>query len=328
MEYLRIPNWEDYQHYKDRAPPWIKLHNALLDDYEFCSLPDAAKFQVICLWLLASRLNNIIPADPDWIANRIGANTPVDLAVLLEAGFIEPVPAEHVATQTEQVATQDKKGAGAMSKTAPAWGNRHIPKAIKELVHERDNGTCQTCGSTENIEFDHIVPISKGGVSIDSNLQLLCRSCNRRKRAKPAEQVATQDAGADSGLRSLEGEGEGEGEGEREKKEKSPPKKKSASKAKSKHKNPEGFEKVWLLKPSRSGGNPKRSAQSAWNARMEEKHDPEEISAGVIRYTNWLRAKGSIGTEYVMQMATFLGPDLHFQEKWQETAVKSEYLDM
>jgi len=216
MEYLRIPNWEDYQHYKDRAPPWIKLHNALLDDYEFCSLPDAAKFQVICLWLLASRLNNIIPADPDWIANRIGANTPVDLAVLLEAGFIEPVPAEHVATQTEQVATQDKKGAGAMSKTAPAWGNRHIPKAIKELVHERDNGTCQTCGSTENIEFDHIVPISKGGVSIDSNLQLLCRSCNRRKRAKPAEQVATQDAGADSGLRSLEGEGEGEGEGEDE----------------------------------------------------------------------------------------------------------------
>ena len=30
-----VKNWDEFQHYKDRNPPWIKLHNHLLDDYEF-----------------------------------------------------------------------------------------------------------------------------------------------------------------------------------------------------------------------------------------------------------------------------------------------------
>ena len=35
---LRILNWEKFQHYKVRRPPWIKLHHSLLDDYAFhCS---------------------------------------------------------------------------------------------------------------------------------------------------------------------------------------------------------------------------------------------------------------------------------------------------
>jgi hypothetical protein len=36
----------------------------------------------------------------------------------------------------------------------------------------------------ENVEFDHIIPWSKGGSSEDSNIRLLCRACNRRRRAE------------------------------------------------------------------------------------------------------------------------------------------------
>jgi hypothetical protein len=32
---LTPKNWKSFQHYKDRAPAWIKLHKALLDDYNF-----------------------------------------------------------------------------------------------------------------------------------------------------------------------------------------------------------------------------------------------------------------------------------------------------
>ena len=46
--------WEDFQHYKQRTPPWIKLHRHLLDDYEFHCLPVASKALAPLLWLLAS----------------------------------------------------------------------------------------------------------------------------------------------------------------------------------------------------------------------------------------------------------------------------------
>lgn len=86
--HLKVKNFERFQHYKDRSPPWIKLYNDLLDDYEFARLQDASKWLAVGLWLLASRYNNRIPADPEWIGRRINATEPVDLQPLLNAGFI------------------------------------------------------------------------------------------------------------------------------------------------------------------------------------------------------------------------------------------------
>jgi len=88
-EYLSIPNWDDIQHYKDRSPPWIKLHNKLLENYEFECLQDASKAHLICIWLLASRTNNKIKADAKWIARRICANEPVDVKALIDSGFLQ-----------------------------------------------------------------------------------------------------------------------------------------------------------------------------------------------------------------------------------------------
>lgn len=46
--------WADFQHYKDRCPPWIKLHRELLNNREFMRLPVASKALAPLLWLLAS----------------------------------------------------------------------------------------------------------------------------------------------------------------------------------------------------------------------------------------------------------------------------------
>ena len=59
-----------------------------------------------------------------------------------------------------------------------------IPQKVKDLVWNRDGGKCISCGSNENIEFDHIIPISKGGPSTYKNLQILCQNCNRSKSNK------------------------------------------------------------------------------------------------------------------------------------------------
>jgi hypothetical protein len=56
---LLIPkNWAVFQHYKDRCPPWIKLHRDLLNDRTFMCLPIASKAIAPLMWLLASESKN------------------------------------------------------------------------------------------------------------------------------------------------------------------------------------------------------------------------------------------------------------------------------
>ena len=58
---------------------------------------------------------------------------------------------------------------------------RGIPAKIRYDVYLRDNGSCVLCGEDENIEFDHIIPFSKGGAHSIENLRVLCRKCNRSR---------------------------------------------------------------------------------------------------------------------------------------------------
>lgn len=74
------------------------------------------------------------------------------------------------------------------------------------------------------------------------------------------------------------------------------------------------FSAAWALYPKRAGGNPKARAVAAWNARIKSGVQPEDMIDGVKRYALYIRAKGKEGTEYVMQTATFFGPD----ERWAE----------
>lgn len=72
------------------------------------------------------------------------------------------------------------------SKTPPNVGparqknNRHIPNAVRGDVWQRDEGKCVECGSRKDLEYDHIIPVSKGGSNTEKNVQLLCRKCNRK----------------------------------------------------------------------------------------------------------------------------------------------------
>ena len=57
-----------------------------------------------------------------------------------------------------------------------------IPEKVRIAVWRRDNGKCVKCGSRENLEYDHIIPISKGGSNTVRNIELLCERCNRSKK--------------------------------------------------------------------------------------------------------------------------------------------------
>jgi len=62
--------------------------------------------------------------------------------------------------------------------------SRHIPHDVRNRVFQRDGGHCVECGAVDYLEYDHIIPHSKGGSNSDANIQLLCRRCNLKKSDK------------------------------------------------------------------------------------------------------------------------------------------------
>lgn len=87
MMHLTVKNWDKFQHYGKRNPPWIKLHRAILDDYGFCSLHDAAKAHLMLLWLYASQHNGQIPCDVQFLERKLEI-AGLDLDALIKGGFL------------------------------------------------------------------------------------------------------------------------------------------------------------------------------------------------------------------------------------------------
>ena len=59
----------------------------------------------------------------------------------------------------------------------------HHASARKLVAWKRDGGKCRECGATDELHFDHIVPVAKGGTSLAAeNVQLLCGRHNLEKR--------------------------------------------------------------------------------------------------------------------------------------------------
>lgn len=64
---------------------------------------------------------------------------------------------------------------------ARAERSRFISAELKRAVWRKYEGKCALCKSVYALEYDHILPFAKGGLSIESNLRLLCRNCNHLK---------------------------------------------------------------------------------------------------------------------------------------------------
>lgn len=91
MTFLRVKNWERFQHYSDRRPPWIKYHVELLDDHGLQLLPTNARLVYSLILLVAARTDNNIPSDPQYIGRQIAMDSnEVEDAVqtLVDTGFL------------------------------------------------------------------------------------------------------------------------------------------------------------------------------------------------------------------------------------------------
>lgn len=86
-------NWAEFQHYKHRSPPWIKLHRSLLTDAKFLRLPVASKALAPCIWLIASEHpDGIISTSNEDVAFRLHMSEQEfndALKPLIEFGFFD-----------------------------------------------------------------------------------------------------------------------------------------------------------------------------------------------------------------------------------------------
>ena len=85
---LHVRNWHQFQHYKDRNPPWIKLHFELLASEDWVTLSDASRVLAIACMLLASRNEGKVPANSAYIKRVAYLNSEPDFGPLIACGFL------------------------------------------------------------------------------------------------------------------------------------------------------------------------------------------------------------------------------------------------
>ena len=71
------------------------------------------------------------------------------------------------------------------NKYSSNYQRKLMTKELREYIMRRDNYTCRRCGKympdRVGLQIDHIIPVSKGGKTDASNLQVLCSNCNAKK---------------------------------------------------------------------------------------------------------------------------------------------------
>jgi hypothetical protein len=88
-QFFSIKNFENFQHYKTRNPPWIKLYRSILNDYEMRRLSVQSRLLYISLLIIASETENRIPVDYKFLSERTGIDVQThDVTALIDSGFL------------------------------------------------------------------------------------------------------------------------------------------------------------------------------------------------------------------------------------------------
>lgn len=149
LKFLSVKNYEKYQHYKDRNPPWVKVYWDLLSDDKFIMLTMEERSLYLHMILLASRHGNVIPLDGNYIRLQLKLNAEPNLRTLISAGFLiatcKPGPSKRVEEKLHDAMPLDQ---------------RERKSSEKELEGEKEKkeNTCETPENGARI----IVPSQKG----------------------------------------------------------------------------------------------------------------------------------------------------------------------
>lgn len=172
--YLRVKNWGSFQHYRDRNPPWIKLHNSLLTDTGFLEMTEPHQWQLVRTWMLASRCDtrgldnngDVVPAiggDEKWIRRAIGSLAKVPVAAFVRDGWLIPVDlldaSTHASAHASAGASTDASTDASAHASALLGLEKYQIKELRALPLARPDGAAPEADPTAlSYELKGVMP--------------------------------------------------------------------------------------------------------------------------------------------------------------------------
>lgn len=140
-EMLKVKGWEKFQHYKNRNPPWIKLHFELLSSEDWVSWDDASRVLALACMLVASRNDGKVPNKPAYLKRVAYLNAEPDFGPLISCGFLEkPLASASAAQANSSIAQANARPEERQSRedSLSETSSDEKPKARRKRVYPPD----------------------------------------------------------------------------------------------------------------------------------------------------------------------------------------------
>lgn len=149
MKFFRVRNFEKFQHYKDRNPPWIKLYRSILDDPRFFQLAEPDRFLLLGIFILASQSDNKLPDDQHWLKVKLMTKRQVPIELLVRTEWLEWVEETGVSpgkSASKAASSQASKNASANASAfaSPRALAREETEKIREEGEKKQNPLLQS----------------------------------------------------------------------------------------------------------------------------------------------------------------------------------------
>lgn len=189
MSHITPKDWNEFQQYKDRKPPWIKLHRNLLDNYDYACLPDASRALAPMMWLLASEFDHgEIELSLDEIAFRLRTNVDYIVASmkpLIKKGFFTS-DIDALAERKQPASTEREKEAEGETQTKSETERSAAPKRTPAKVEDQLK--------LEGVETPKQKPASTKGVRLSPEWKLSTRNTDDARKEGLSEVLMAKEA--------------------------------------------------------------------------------------------------------------------------------------
>lgn len=203
-QFLSVKNYDRFQHYTQRRPPWVKLYWTLLDDEEFVRLSLANRGLYCHFILLASRYANHIPYDLNHIQIMLRLPEKPDVSALIDAGFLlasryrrasktldlaysdaRPLVQRSEIQSSEDQSTEKKDSLVGLTPNEAGGGESVTGQAEEVLAFLNEkagrNFRVRESNHRPSVNLDFIIARLKSGATVQDCKGIIARKCREWK---------------------------------------------------------------------------------------------------------------------------------------------------